>query len=827
MTASYSNTLSLNGEWSLFFSDGMRGAPNKMHSPDYRPHCRLNAMVPGEVHLDLMRQGLIDDIYQGDNFLKARWVEEYIWAYEKVFALPKKAVGKRCFLEFSCLDYTAEIYLNGTLAGRHANFFRPCRLEVTGLIQPGDNRLVVRLDSGLYSVSERPITPYMDATMCPDRFLHKRIWLRKPQSSFGWDWAPRMVNVGIQGSVRLSWDDGIAVEDSNVRTMVSDNLSTGYVIGKAVIQAAAAGQANLTLTLSRNGRHIDCAQKKVEVSMPQLWFPSGYGMQPLYDVCLTLTDPEGEVLFESQKQVGFRKVVVDQSPHPQQGRYFILTVNDIRIFVKGANMVPADMILANINRRRYETLISRAKEANMNFLRVWGGGVYESDDFYELCDREGILVWQEFIFACATYPATDKGFLDEVKREATYQIRRLSHHPSLVVWCGNNEIDAGVQAVTQGDQYTDYALYHHVLPSILSKEDPDRYYQPSSPYSMHSYDQGFNLDAQGDQHPWYIGTTGGQDFFTYRDLDCRFADEGGFLGPNSLPALYACMDGQQRRVHSYQFELHDNMMSTCAPPGVPPDEAFPLWYGRDIREGSLEDYCYLGGFLQGEAFAEYIANFRRRKFDSAAAVFWMYNDCWDCSRSWTVVDYRLNRTPSFHPVRRAFAPVAVFLAREGDVVQVYGVNDTLEDFHGSLDCGIVTSDGRYLDSQDKKVTIPANASRVIGLIPLTDNFDPHSDLPYAFLYDAQQALISRVRRFEVRYHTFCWRKPKIEISRQKGRICMTSDVFVGGVCLDLNGDRRLTDNFFDLYPGVPYFIAWDESYPLPKLLHLNEFLMKE
>lgn len=198
---------------------------------------------------------------------------------------------------------------------------------MTGLIQPGDNRLVVRLDSGLYSVSERPITPYMDATMCPDRFLHKRIWLRKPQSSFGWDWAPRMVNVGIQGSVRLSWDDGIAVEDSNVRTMVSDNLSTGYVIGKAVIQAAAAGQANLTLTLSRNGKAIDCAQKKVEVvegcqeaavtmtvSMPQLWFPSGYGMQPLYDVCLTLTDPEGEVLFESQSRLASERWLLIKAP---------------------------------------------------------------------------------------------------------------------------------------------------------------------------------------------------------------------------------------------------------------------------------------------------------------------------------------------------------------------------------------------------------------------------------------------------------------------------------------------------------------------------------
>ena len=549
MIPSSPKTLSLNGEWSLFFSDGMRGMPNRMHASDYHPHCKLRAEVPGEVHLDLMRQGLLDDIYQGANFLKARWVEEYIWAYEKIFTLPPSAVGKRCFLYFTCLDYSAEIYVNGALAGRHANFFRPCRLDVTDLVQPGDNRLIVRLESGLYSVSERPISPYMDATMCPDRFLHKRIWLRKPQSSFGWDWAPRMVNVGIQGPVYLQWDDGIGVEDSSIRTGISDDLQTGQVTGKVIVHAAQPGRAVLSMTVTRDGRPIADIQQEVELaagcqeacislslSQPALRYPTGYGAQPLYDVSMTLSDTKGELLFDSRKQIGFRKVIIDQRPHPEKGRYFIVTINGIPVFAKGANMVPADMIWANIDKQRYETLVARAKEANMNFLRVWGGGVYESDDFYQLCDREGILVWQEFVFACATYPATDKGFLDEVKQEAVYQVRRLSHHPSPVVWCGNNEIDAGVQAVTQGDQFTDYALYHHVLPSILAREDPDRYYQPSSPYSMHAYDQSFQLDSQGDQHPWYIGTTGGQDFFTYRDLGCRFADEGGFLGPNSLPS---------------------------------------------------------------------------------------------------------------------------------------------------------------------------------------------------------------------------------------------------------------------------------------------------
>ena len=841
MSIAATNTLDLNGEWSLFWSDGMRGNPNRMHETNYLPIVRLPARVPGEVHLDLMREGLLDNIYEGANVLKARWVEESVWAYEKIFTLPPEAVGKRCTLEFSCLDYTAEISVNGKIAGRHANVFRPCRLDVTHLVREGENRLVVRLESGLFEVSERPISQYMLATTTPDQFLYKRIWLRKPQSSFGWDWAPRLVNVGIQGPVCLYWDDGVRVNDSSLRSSLSDDFSLGRVTGKAIIHADAPCRVLLSLALSKDGEELHRVQTEVAltggeqeqslsltIDRPSLWYPIGYGEPTLYDAHLTLTTTDGTRLFSKVKQVGFRKAVIDQSPHPDEGYYFVLTVNNIPIFVKGANMVPADMILAHIDRARYETLIARAKEANMNFLRVWGGGVYESDDFYELCDREGILVWQEFIFACATYPATNKAFLDEVKREVAYQVRRLCSHPSLVVWCGNNEIDGGVQIVMQGDQFTDYALYHQVIPSILQVEDPERYYQPSSPYSSHSYVQGFNLDTQGDQHPWYIGTTGGQDFFTYRSLCCRFADEGGFLGPNSLPALHACMEEEQRRIGSFSFAMHDNMMAGAVPPEVPPDDAFPLWYGRNLRDGDLEDYCYLGGFLQGEAFGEYIANFRRRKFDSAAAVFWMYNDCWDCSRSWTVVDYRLNRTPSFYPVRRAFAPVAVFLVREGDHIQIYGVNDTLQEFEGTLTAGLCISSAEKNAMEDTEsnaaVRIPANQSVVIGSIPLPEDFDPRANLPFAMLQNKQGDIISRARLFEVRYHEFTWSKPTIELRLEPGVLIFKSDVFAAGVCVDLDGDVPLGDNFFDLYPGEEHRIVWPEGRPLPRVRSLADYL---
>ena len=313
-----------------------------------------------------------------------------------------------------------------------------------------------------------------------------------------------------------------------------------------------------------------------------------------------------------------------------------------------------DLLQARIDRARYDALTDLALEANFNFLRIWGGGLYESDDFYELCDEKGILVWQEFIFACSRYPADTLAFLNEVVEEARYQVRRLASHASLVVWCGNNEIEwlYWDHEHLRPSYLPDHVLFHDVLPDVLRDEDGTRFYLPSSPISP---DGAFpNADDRGDQHPWSIGFEN-IDFREYREMICRFPNEGGILGPSSLPTVLECLPEDERRLDSPSWFLHDNTISAVQPSNC--DRMLELFCGLDPRAMSLEEYVYWGGLVEGEGLREYIENFRWRMWSSAAACFWMYNDCWPATRSWTIVDYALRRTPAFHPVRRAMEPV--------------------------------------------------------------------------------------------------------------------------------------------------------------------------
>jgi beta-mannosidase len=525
-------------------------------------------------------------------------------------------------------------------------------------------------------------------------------------------------------------------------------------------------------------------------------------------VTLTLNE---QVLATYSRKVGFRHVRVNQDPHPREGNYFIIEVNRKPIFCKGGNFVPADPIFARIDRKRYEALVDRALEANFNFLRVWGGGLYESDDFYELCNERGILVWQEFIFACAKYPTTDEKFLADVKREATYQVRRLAHHASLVIWCGNNELEwHNVWGDDKGVTYPDYALFHYVLPRLLKEEDDTRYYHPSSPYSADSVHP--NADHKGDQHPWDVGFKT-NDWREYRKAICRFPNEGGILGATSLPTIKACLEPGQRKPWSFSWQVHENEAAFQ----LPTDDAFKQWLGLDIRRMSLEDYAYYGGLLQGMALSEYVKNFRRRMFDSASAIFWMYNDCWPMVRSWTIVDYYLRRTPSFHPVRRAFAPLTVVLAVEEGKVQVFGVNEGPA-AEVEVRYGLCALAGGYPLDKMRKIRLPANAANLVATFEQSkwEKLGDKDHAAFAILKRDGAELARDVLLLPF-YKDMSWPRPKISVKRERGKAIFRSDTFAFRVCLDLDGTKALPDNFFDLLPGENYVLRWPESLGKPEV----------
>ncbi|MEK7765985.1 MAG: hypothetical protein AAB368_07075, partial [bacterium] len=511
----------LDGTWKLCWGDGTRGRLG--YVPEFTRHGKfdasryLDARVPGEVHLDLVRAGWIADPYVRGNVLAARWVEECLWTYRREFSPPaalRQAQGKgvRSWLVFEAMDLAAAVFLNGAEVGRHANAFRPCRLDVSGKLKAGRNVVQVVLDAGLYHAGDKPGQGYGGGE---DSKLHRRHWLRQTQSQFSWDWSPRLMNVGLRGRVRLEWTaDPVRVDALVPLVEVAPDLASATVRVRLFAEGLRAAPVRGRLDVEVAGRKasvpvevkpgLHAVEATVEVERPALWWPVGHGPQALHPVRATLT-VAGRAVGERRTRIGFRRVRVNQDPHPVEGKHFVVEVNNKPVFLKGANLVPADMIPAALDAARYHTLVERALESNMNCLRVWGGGLYEADAFYDLCDEKGIVVWQEFIYACAKYPMHEEAFHEEAKREAVHQIRRLAAHPSLAIWCGNNEMEEGNWhwGYGKGVAHPDYAFFHLTVPRLLREEDPTRYYQPSSPYSPDHLDP--NRPEVGDQHPWSVG----------------------------------------------------------------------------------------------------------------------------------------------------------------------------------------------------------------------------------------------------------------------------------------------------------------------------------
>lgn len=820
--------MDLNGIWKLRCFDGQRGDNlARMLDPQFDLRHAWDARVPGDIHETLLEHGLIPEPTLGLNSLQCQWVASRLWIYRRCFESPKLQGNQRAWIVFESLDLAAEIYLNGRLVGRHSDRYYPFKAEVTDALLEGENLLVVQVESGLFHAMNRPAG---GMGLSLDNELAKRPWLRKPQSSFGWDWSPVLLPVGILGSVYLDVLDSIRIDQVSLFSELSETLDRGKVTSHLLIESLQPKPIQISIAIPElqlraqkeilPGENLARFIISLDVPNPELWWPVGHGSPRLYEVTVTLHDGE-IILGQISRKLGFRHVNINQQPHPGRGRYFIAEINRKPIFLKGVNFVPADIIDRRVTNQTVETLLDLAREANCNCLRVWGGGLYESDCFYEECDTRGILVWQEFIFACSKYPGQDEAFLSDVKKEAAYQIRRLAHHPSLFVWCGNNEMEmayASWEKFQVEPYHPDHAIFHVVLPRLLREEDPSRYYQPSSPFSPDAIAP--NHDDYGDQHPWSIGFLE-TDFRLYRQMTCRFPNEGGFLGPTALSTIRSCLPPGQTHIGSFAWQHHENAISfwdkRCAA-----DAALEQWLGLSIREFSLSDYAFFAGLLQGEALAEFIKNFRRRKFDSSGAIFWMFNDVWPTVRSWVIVDYYLRRTPSFHPVRRAFSPLTVVITQEKERVRFYGVNEG-EPWKGQLRYGLCVLAGDYPLSRTIEVVLPANSSTCIAEFDFAtwQKLGMTTHVAFALLLEHERA-IAQDRLILPFFKEMQWHpRPEIQIDWDGNRARFLSKEFAWNLCLDLEGDKPFPDNFFDLLPGVPRELPWPASLGQPVLLRIG------
>lgn len=841
--AQSNNHQSLSGTWKVTWSDGVHGRhfKNMMEFQPQKDFERyIDVPVPMDLNKALQAKGILNDPNIGANSLHARWIGEQFWTYYKTFEVNKQALNQREWLVFDRLDYSAIILLNGKEIGRHQNAYIPCRIDVSGLLKNGTNEITVGIESGYFTVAEKNGKDYLPETMI--EWPRKRQWLRKPQYQFGWDWNPVMINVGITGDVRIEWTQHARIDQELVQATLSDDLKNAELTINTYVQGSSVNiKAKIRSVIVETNQTVehDLVFKKdilteksvISIKNPTLWWPVGQGSQFLYHI-KTEVLVDGKVVDSKTSRIGIRKVELDQSPHPVEGNYFTVKVNNRKIFCKGSNWIPADMIYSAVTPEKTAALVDMAAKANFNMLRIWGGGEFVSHQFLDLCDEKGIMVWHDFLFACSKYPGDDLEFANNVKHEITWAVREFTTHPSICVWCGHNEIFVGYNNwgwLDFGKGPTDYGIYLEMIPQILARESVSTPYWPGSPYKGKA-GVDYNSPIYGDQHPYEVSLgADGADFTKYRNYKDRFADEGGVMGASTIATIKQFLPENERYVRSFSWEHHDNLVDYWTSElGISYDRT-QMWFGKDYKKFSLDDYAFGSSLLQGEGLTEFIGNYRRRMFSSSAAIFWMYNDSWPVANGWSIVDYYNRRKLPYYSVRRAFQPVNVVVVEDSTSFKIYGVNDNPVDWTGQVQFGVFETKRPLLINQQKKCVIRSNSSTIIASIDkkTMDSSQWVGAGVFVRLLNPDKTVFAQNRMFNVKFKDLAWHKPDILIERRGKTAVFKSSVYVWSACIDLDGEKELPDNNFDLIPNLEYTIPWPENSALPVIVKTGNELFQD
>ncbi len=686
--------------------DGWRLSATRGPVPEHIAGRSVPAQVPGSTHLDLLAAGLIPEPYMDTNENELAWMHRVHWRYSLTFEAEAPAPDERVDLAFDGLDTVATVELNGTELGTTANMHRSHRFDVRGTLRAGTNELVVSFRSALEYAEE--MREHLGAR--PHVNTHPYNMVRKMACSFGWDWGPDLQTAGIWKPVRLErWRTARLARTRTLVTIGEDG--TGRVEVHADVERAGEGAA-LSLTAEVAGHRAtaevaagsDSGTVVVEVPDARLWWPVGHGDQPLYDLHVALNTDDGDEPLDSvARRVGFRTITVDTEPD-EHGTPFTVVVNGKPIFVKGANWIPDDHFLTRITRERLARRVDQAVGAHMNMLRVWGGGIYESEDFYDLCDERGVLVWQDFLLACASYPE-EEPFWSEFEAEARENVARLSSHASLALWNGGNEnlwgyMDWGWQEQLE-DRTWGHGYYTDLFPRIVAELDPTRFYSDGSPYTPRfALDEVHpNDEAHGTRHEWEVWNR--TDYRAYQDHVPRFCSEFGFQGPPTWATLTDW--------------VHDEPLS-------PTGDAFLLHQKAEDGNGKLErgmsahlptprtfeDWHWATQLNQARAVAFGVEHFRSWWPRTAGSLVWQINDCWPVT-SWAAVDGDERPKPLWYGLRHAHAPrLLTVQPRDGRLVLV-AVNDTDEAWSAPVRAERRTFEGEVLHTEVAELSVPARS----------------------------------------------------------------------------------------------------------------------
>jgi beta-mannosidase len=717
------------------------------------------ATVPGCVHTDLMAAGLLEDPCLGRNEPGTAWIGQADWTYRTHLAT-RPTGHERTDLVFDGLDTVAEVRLGETVLGHTRNMHRPHRFDVTGLLGPaGGGTLSVTFTSA-YAEADRVRTAVGER---PSAYPEPINYLRKTACNFGWDWGPTLVTAGIWQQARLEhWS---TARLARVRPLVTVEDGTGRVEVRVDLERSGPG-ADVPLTVAAEvaGERAETAVPAgtgeavvtLGVPEPELWWPRGHGEQPLYDCRVTLAtaDDPAHHLDEFAARIGFRTVALDTSADAD-GSAFTFVVNGRPLFVRGVNWIPDDVFPTRLTPERYRTRLRQAADAGVNLVRVWGGGLYEDHAFYDACDEEGLLVWQDFLFACAAYPE-EQPLRGEVEAEARHQVARLTPHPSLVLWNGNNENlwgfrDWGWEPELAGDSWGE-GYYLGLLPRVVAETDPTRPYWPGSPWSG-SWRRHPNDPAHGATHSWEVWNNA--DYTDYlRDVP-RFVAEFGWQAPPAHATLRRALGDEvlapdsPGMLHHQKAEDGNGKLRRGLERHFATPRTFDAWH-------------YLTQVNQARAVATGVAHWRSHWPTCAGTVVWQLNDIWPAT-SWAAIDGDGRAKPLYHELRRLYADRLLTVAQRDDGLAVAAVNHGRTAWAGEVTVHRMDVTGRVLGTHTARF---AADSDTVADVPVPAELVPGPDCRDELLVADADGL--RALWFPVRDKDFGYPVPRWEVALADG-----------------------------------------------------------
>ena len=758
--------------------------------------------IPGSVYSFLLDAGKMEDPYFRDNELKALKLMDQDFCFSRKIEVPGEFLRGcgRILPHFDGLDTICRIEVNGRQTGKAFNMHRIWEYDVTNLLQEGENILCVYISSPTKwirsAMEEDPIGGSIQAMK---GFPH----MRKAHCMFGWDWGPRLPDAGIYRDVYLLGENSSRLKDVRIR----QRHSGGEVF--LTVEAEQTGEADveIAVTAPDGSRFSLINGREGEIPSPELWWPNGYGEQPLYTVSIRLVE-NGETADTAEKRIGLRTMTVIREKD-QWGESFAQCVNGVRFFAMGADYIPEDNILSRVTPERTRKLLEQCRACNFNAIRVWGGGYYPDDFFFDICDELGLVVWQDFMFACANYRLTEE-FEENIKAEFRDVIRRIRHHASLGLWCGNNEMEMfQAQGEYEGTPRTrsDYIrMFEHILPEILRKEDPDTFYWPASPSSGGGFDEP-NAPERGDVHYWDVWH-GGLPFSDYRKRFFRYASEFGFQSFPCLKTVESFTLPEDRNIFSRVMEMHQRNEGANG-------KILQYLSQTFLYPASFDTLLYASQLLQAEAIRYGVEHWRRNRGRCMGAIYWQLNDIWPVA-SWSSIDYYGRWKALHYYAKRFFAPVMISCEETGETTNRIAVvtepspietsgriavaNETRKDVNGIVRWQLRDAGARILLEGEQEICVPALSSLWMEKLdfPGTDFLENY----LSFSFETEEGVVSSGTVLFTAPKHFHFRDPKLSWERKGNRLCISAESYAKSVEISSpDCDLLLSDNYFDLNGG--------------------------